>query len=71
METSNGWEQWGKHVLKEQERQNECLIEHGKVISMNSTDIAMLKIKASIWGGIAGLIPSLGILIYYIVKNVK
>ena len=59
---TNGWDEWGKHVLAELERQN-SLIE-GVRISLNNltTEVAMLKVKAGMWGFIAGVIPGLIIL---------
>ncbi len=68
---NNGWGEWGKYVLKELERLNDCYEEQQKIMQQIQVEIAMLKVKSSVWGGIAGLIPSLGLLIYYIIKNVK
>ena len=68
---SNGWAEWGKHVLKELDRLNDRDDDHAKLIQAMQIEIATLKVKAGAWGGLAGLIPSLGLLIYYIVKNVK
>lgn len=70
-EGRNGWPEWGKFVLKELERLNDCYDAQVKQIQQMQVEIAMLKVKSGIWGGIAGLIPSLGLLIYYIVKNMK
>ena len=68
---SNGWSEWGKHVLKELERLNDCYEEQQKIMQQIQVEIAMLKVKSSVWGGIAGLIPSSALLIYYIIKNAK
>lgn len=68
---NNGWSEWGKYVLKELERLNDYYEEQQKIIQQIQVEVAMLKVKSGIWGGIAGLVPSLGLLIYYIVKNVK
>ena len=68
---SNGWSEWGKHVLKELERLNDCYEEQQKVMQQIQVEIAMLKVKSSVWGGIAGLIPSSALLIYYMIKNAK
>ena len=67
----NGWSEWGKYVLKELERLNDCYEEQQKIMQQIQVEIAMLKVKSSVWGGIAGLIPSSGLLIYYIIKNLK
>jgi len=68
---NNGWSEWGKYVLKELERLNDCYEEQQKIMQRIQVEIAMLKVKSSVWGGLAGLIPSLGLLIYYIIKNAK
>ena len=68
---NNGWSEWGKHVLKELERLNDCYESQTKLIQSIQIEIAMLKVKSSVWGGIAGLIPALGLLIYYIIKQAK
>lgn len=67
----NGWEAWGNHVLKELERLDDCDTAQQKVITALQVEQAMLKVRSGVWGAIAGLIPSLGLLIYYIVKNAK
>ena len=68
---NNGWSEWGKYVLKELERLNDCYEEQQKIMQRIQVEIAMLKVKSSVWGGLAGLIPSLGLLIYYMIKNTK
>ena len=68
---NNGWSEWGKYVLKELERLNDCYEEQQKIMQRIQVEIAMLKVKSSVWGGMAGLIPSLGLLIYYMIKNAK
>lgn len=68
---NNGWSEWGKYVLKELERLNDCYEEQQKIMQQIQVEIAMLKVKSSVWGGIAGLIPSLGLFIYYMIKNAK
>ncbi len=71
IEAKNGWPEWGKFVLKELERLNACydalVIQNQKM----QVDIAMLKVKSGVWGFAAGLLPSLAVLILWIVKNTK
>jgi hypothetical protein len=67
----NGWDEWGKHVLKEIGRQDECIIELEKKVQDTQVEIAMLKVKAGVWGLIAGLIPSVFALIYIYLKSTK
>lgn len=70
-ERANGWTEWGKFVLKELERLNDCHEEQTKLISTIQIDIAMLKVKSGIWGFAAGLIPAIGIVIYTLIKQFK
>jgi len=71
MDETNGWVEWRRHVLKELERLNGCYEEQQKLVMAIQMEVTMLKVKSTAWGGIAGLIPSLGILIWYIVKQSK
>lgn len=66
---TNGWDEWGRHVLKELERLNECDTDQWKEINDNKVNIAMLKVKAGAWGFLAGAIPGVLALIWFIVKS--
>lgn len=66
---TNGWDEWGRHVLKELERLNECFEKQQKQIQSMAADIAVLKIKSGVWGFMAGGIPAVGVLIWFIVKS--
>ena len=68
-ENRNGWPEWGKHVLKELERLNDCYDNQMKQMQVIQIDIAMLKVKSALLGAVAGLVPAIGALIYTIVKN--
>ena len=64
----NGWYEWKNHVLLELQRMNkniECL--EGKINTMQG-QLTMLKIKASLWGTLAGSIPVIVIILLRIVK---
>jgi len=52
---SNGWASWGKHVLKEQERQEGCIQDFQKLLTAIQVEIGMIKVKASLYGGLFGL----------------
>lgn len=67
----NGWPEWSRFVLKELERFNECYEAQTKLIQAIQIEVAMLKVKSGIWGFAAGFIPSVGILIYMIIKQSK
>tara|TARA_Y100000310_G_scaffold247602_1_gene253264 strand:+ start:32514 stop:32753 length:240 start_codon:yes stop_codon:yes gene_type:complete len=53
----NGWNEWSKYVLKELERLNGAYtILDGKLDEIIK-DVSTLKVKAGMWGAIAGMIP--------------
>ena len=53
----NGWNEWSKYVLKELERLNGVYtILDGKLDEIMK-DVSTLKVKAGMWGAIAGMIP--------------
>lgn len=64
-EDDNGWKEWKNHVLSELQRL--------EPIQTDITDIKVaigkLKVKSGIWGAIAGIIPSMGVIIYLIAKS--
>lgn len=71
---TNGWAEWGRHVLAELERLDACYHNIQKQNETLLTEIAVLKIKSGFWGIIGGAIPSLvtiaiALLIYFITKN--
>lgn len=53
----NGWEEWGRHVLVELRRLNECVKELDRKQDKIREEIAELRIKAGMLGLIAGAIP--------------
>ena len=57
MVDNNGWDEYGKHVLAELKRQNENMEEANKRLITIEVEIAMLKVKAGIWGLIGASIP--------------
>ena len=67
----NRWVDWRRFILKELERLNDCMETQQRALQNISLDIATLKVKAGIWGGIAGLIPALLTILYFIIKNAK
>jgi hypothetical protein len=70
-EGNNGWAKSAKLVMSTLKRLEECYIEQQKLIQTIQVEIAMLKLKSSLFGGIAGLIPSLGVLVWYLIKEMK
>lgn len=68
-ESRNGWEEWGKYVLKELERQNDCNAFLTEAVNSIKVDLAMLKLKSGIWGFLAGTVPPTGLLLYFLIKE--
>lgn len=65
----NSWAEWSKFVLKELERLNSCYKDLDAKVGNIAVDIAMLKVKAGLWGLIGGAIPVLLMVGYIIIKN--
>ena len=55
----NGWHEWGRHVLAELERLDGCYHNVQKQNEKLVNEITILKIKASLYGALAGGIPVL------------
>lgn len=63
----NGWTQYQKLVLAELERLSEETTKIKESLSNIQIEIAMLKVKSGLWGGVAGLFTVLiGVLIQYV-----
>jgi len=59
----NGWIEWKNHVLAELERLNETNREQDQKLSRILQDIAMLKMKAGIFGALFGGVVSSAVVI--------
>jgi hypothetical protein len=65
--TENGWNEWGRHVLSELKRLNEWVGEVDKKQTTILMQLSALKVKAGVWGLIAGAIPvAIGLVIWFI-----
>ena len=55
----NGWDRWENLVLAELKelKDGQTRLEDGQVLLR--IDVAKLKVKAGLWGGIAGLVPGM------------
>jgi len=67
--SENGWTEWSKYVLKTLEETNEDVKVIRQDVSKLFTEIAMLKVKAGIWGAMGGAIPVVVLLLVWMVKN--
>ena len=69
MADDNSWSKYEKMVLEKLDNHNTKfgLIENK--LTQIQVDIATLKVKAGVWGGIAGLVPVvLGLVLFYVTK---
>jgi len=66
---NNGWNEWSRHVLSELERLSENYEKMNEKLGTIKSEIAMLKVKAGVWGGIAGVLFVVSTLIVLILKN--
>lgn len=57
MTETNGWTEWGRHVLSELERLNGCIEAINGRLREFEIEQTVLKVKAGIWGAIAGMVP--------------
>lgn len=68
-ELSNGWEQWSRHVLVELNRLNNNYERLNEKIDQVCLDVATVKVKAGVWGAIAGIIPAALVAFYLMLKG--
>mgnify|MGYP003626413235 FL=1 len=78
--TSNGWNEWSKHVLLELNRLNtlysqltDALQERNDAINKEIQDmrveLATLKVRASMWGALAGLVPAMIVIATFLINQ--
>ena len=64
----NGWTKWENHVLLQLKANRE---EHGiilKEIVQIGKDVSTLKVKAGVWGLVGGMIPTIGLLLFVVLR---
>ena len=66
---SNGWNEYEKMVLKDLGDLSEQIQLLRKDIGKLQVDIAILKVKAGIWGLMGGLIPSVTALAFFMMNK--
>ena len=66
MADTNGWNQYQKLVMDKLDEHNEKFTNIESKLTQIQVDIATLKVKAGVWGGIAGLVPVvLGLVLFF------
>ena len=68
MSGENGWNEWKNHILLEIQKYGERLDKIDQKINRLCYDISALKVKAGLWGAIAGIIP---VITYAIIQFLK
>lgn len=67
---NNGWNAWANHVLLELKRLNGSIESLNKEVGDVRLEIAQLKVKSGIWGGIAGMASIILVLGGNYLKNI-
>jgi len=65
----DGWDEWGRHVLKELERLNDCYESVRKEMTRFGMEVATLKVKAGLWGAAGAAIPVIAFLLIEELRN--
>jgi hypothetical protein len=65
--TGNGWNEWQNHVLAELKRLNNCIERMEEDVGKIHSEIAVLKVKAGMWGALAGAIPGCIALVWFLI----
>ena len=66
MADTNGWNQYQKLVMDKLDEHDEKFTNIESKLTQIQVDIATLKVKAGVWGGVAGLVPVvLGLVLFY------
>ena len=62
----NGWNQYQKLVMDKLDEHDEKFTNIESKLTQIQVDIATLKVKAGVWGGVAGLVPViLGLVLFF------
>jgi len=65
----DGWDQYQKLVMEKLERYDGKFSNIDSKLTQIQIDIATLKVKAGVWGGIAGLVPVVLALVLFFVTQ--
>ena len=66
MADTNGWNQYQKLVMDKLDEHDEKFTNIESKLTQIQVDIATLKVKAGVWGGVAGMVPVvLGLVLFF------
>lgn len=64
----NGWYEWKQHVLYQLRHQSEAHKEIDAKLDNIAMQVALLKVKASFWGAVAGVLPGAAAALYVLLR---
>lgn len=68
-EQQSGWEQYSRLVMHRLDSHEELLKTINETMTEVHVDIAMLKVKAGMWGVAGGIIPAVGLILMNYMKT--
>lgn len=68
-EDGNGWAKYGERVLSDMERLTGCYDDLLKKTTKIEVEVAVLKLKAGVWGFLSGLVSVVGLLLYLVIRE--
>lgn len=66
MADENGWGEWKRRVLFQLEEQGKEIHSMREQITELKMELTKLQIKAGVWGAVAGLLPGVSALVWYL-----
>lgn len=60
----DGWNEWSRHILAELERLGDLATKQAECLVEIKTDIAALKVRASVWGAVGGAIAAAAVVLW-------
>lgn len=67
-EFANGWKEYSKLVLSELKRLDQNQKDQFEKLEIISRQIAVLQIKSSLWGAVAGTVPAIGAVLFILLR---
>lgn len=64
----NGWDKYQKLVLAKLDDHDDLLKEINKQLTDIKVEVGQLKIKAGVWGAIGAAIPTIGAVLFILLK---